>query len=243
MKVKATIRKSSDKKEPPKRTPIVVSNPNDPRLRAYQDSLNLYNKNEAYLKAMSEDAYNTWKVRANNLAKNQDEYYNMIYPKSKNYLNLADKFYGYKRISNVENVPNEKKTYLALVGGFEKTDKLIKGTGKFEDANLYRKNTVGYKKPVQPVIFKAKEKEKIERMEPTAKKIFEKEETPKIKKTPTAVKPSELIYRVEYFDPESGKKAAKFFPNEKQGSEFQKSLSSEQNKYGSRGMYVKNENK
>lgn len=100
-----------------------------------------------------------------------------------------------------------------------------------------------YKKPVQPVIFKAKEKEKIEKIEPTAKKISEKKEIPKIKKTPTAVKPSELIYRVEYFDSESGKKVAKFFPNEKQGSEFQKSLSSEQNKYGSRGMYVKNENK
>jgi len=96
------------------------------------------------------------------------------------------------------------------------------------------------KEDIEPVIFRAKSKERIE-IEPTVKKITEKIETPRMK--PSAVKGSDLIYRVEYWDPKTGKSASKFFPNEKQGSEFQKSLSSEQNKYGSTGRYVKNSNK
>ena len=37
------------KKDPP-RKPIIVTNPNDPRLKAYQDSLTSYNLAPAYNK-------------------------------------------------------------------------------------------------------------------------------------------------------------------------------------------------
>jgi hypothetical protein len=238
MKVKATIRKSSDKKEPPKRTPIVVSNPNNPRLKAYNDSLRLYNKfkndKTNYLNFINSQGFNPAYVEQWNTNGYVDT---DVHPKigAVAYGMLQNSGGGFNK--DAKGVPIDFTTYPTKTG----IDRKV-----LDDSELnktIRKRYSIYKKPVQPVIFKAKEKEKIEKIEPTAKKIFQKEETPKIKKTPTAVKPSELIYRVEYFDPESGKKAAKFFPNEKQGSEFQKSLSSEQNKYGSRGMYVKNENK
>lgn len=211
MKVKATIRKNTDKEEPPKRNP-------DP-IKSYRDSLSLYQRSQAALNPKYYSGSPIW--------------YNF---KEKGDTKKVAEFVKKHGILN-------RKEYEALLKGkkaIEGVDYKVWAEGKVSSEPLYLPL---HKKPVEPVIFKAREKEKIERIEPTAKKISEKKETPKIKMTPTAVKPSELIYRVEYFDPESGKQTAKFFANEKQGSEFQKSLSSEQNKYGSRGMYIKNENK
>ena len=50
MAVKLKIKNSPNKKEPPKREPIVVSDINDPRLKAYQDSLSLHKLGEAELR-------------------------------------------------------------------------------------------------------------------------------------------------------------------------------------------------
>lgn len=53
--------------------------------------------------------------------------------------------------------------------------------------------------------------------------------------------PTEKVYRVEYFDPETGKMTHKLFPDEQSGTAFTKSLSGEQTRYGTQGYYEKYE--
>jgi hypothetical protein len=196
--------KISSNENPPKKEPIVVTNPNDPRLIAYKDSLTLRNTLNKFKGQKPEDR------SAADLKKMQEAYF---------------------RLKKYNKGTLEPKKFVkdGNVRIFEEY---------YEPVQPY---ILKSKEGIEPVIFKAKSKEKIGIMEPTAKKITEKIETPKMQ--PSAVKGSDLIYRVEYWDPKTGKSASKFFPNEKQGSEFQKSLSSEQNKYGSTGRYVKNSNK
>lgn len=229
MAVKAKIKNPPDKKDPPKREPIVVSDINDPRLKAYQDSLNLYNLNRNYINANNKQVLiGTKALKTPNLT--QEQYGNLIIPSLEKAISAFEKFVDYKRISNIPNEPSE------LV-------ERLQHAGDIGNYNIVKTKTKAYKKPVQPVIFKAKEKEKIEKIEPTAKKItFEKSGiTPK--KEPSKIKDKELIYRVEYYDPEKKQMTHQMFASEKEGSMFQKGLSSVNQLYGTKGYYVKSPSK
>ncbi len=53
--------------------------------------------------------------------------------------------------------------------------------------------------------------------------------------------PIDKVYRVEYFDTDLGKMSHKLFPSKTEGDQFQSSLTSQQNKFGSTGYYEKYE--
>ena len=209
MAIKAKIKNPPDKKEPPKREPIVVSDINDPRLKAYQDSLSAYR----------------YSVNAINQAKQKI---------------TSDFDEGYDS-PNLDNYYVGQKRFVPPRFGTDKKIKPVKTYYRIgRDLGI---QLPVYKKPVQPVIFKAKEKEKIEKIEPTAKKItFEKSEVAP-KKEPSKIKDKELTYRVEYYDPEKKQMTHQMFASEKEGSLFQKGLSSVNQLYGTKGYYVKSPSK
>jgi hypothetical protein len=93
-----------------------------------------------------------------NLAKNQQDYSNRMIPLAKKSLEAFDDYYNYKRISNVKNEPKKRISYLSTHDG----DKLVKGTGKKNEENLYEVFTEGYEKPKQPYIYKKEEPKKLE---------------------------------------------------------------------------------
>lgn len=213
MAIKAKIKNPPDKKEPPKREPIVVSDINDSRLKAYRDSLRAFAADkvwENFLKTIPNEKYTIDEIRK-----------------------LAEKY----------RVPTIKSGAFDLgvaKNGIVQEDykRTIYPKGRKESQSYW---SALVKEPVQPVIFKAKEK--IEKIEPTSKKItFEKSEVAP-KKEPSKIKDKELLYKVEYFDPETRKMTSKVFASEKEGSMFQKGLSSVNQLYGTRGYYVKPPNK
>lgn len=216
MAIKAKIKNPPDKKEPPKREPIVVSDINDSRLKAYRDSLDLYKRFPLPPIGYKISPY--------------------VFQKTAGFVVGKD-----SRGNNIiEKRPNTRPKIEPI--GFTKHNAGKGGTSynlnetKYE--NYFDPERPVYKKPVQPVIFKAKEK-----IGPTAKKItFEKSEvTPK--KEPSKIKDKELTYRVEYYDPEKKQMTHQMFASEREGSLFQKGLSSANQLYGTKGYYVKSPSK
>ena len=189
-KVYSIVKNPPNKKNPPKREPIVVSDINDPRLKAYQDSLSAYNENERHYKGV--------RPYTKELAKQEG----LDYGWQPNWVYHPDLWHA------------DRRSHFVFI-----------------------KDIV--KKPVQPVIFKAREKEKIIKIEPTAKKINSERLKVAVKKEPSKTKEAELTYRVEYFDPKTRQMTHKMFASEKEGSQFQKSLPSEYKLYGTRGYYEK----
>lgn len=125
------------------RVPIYVDNPNDPRLKAYNDSLNLHRLNKNYI-----DEWNAH-VRATQKAKltpniTHEKYLELITPSAQAYNNAVNKFLNYKRISNVPNKPSEKATTLDY-----------KSRDNYNE--LKNIETKIHKKPVQPVEYRKPE--------------------------------------------------------------------------------------
>lgn len=127
------------------RQPIYTSDRQDPRLRAYQDSLNLYNLNRNYINATNEHVLaETKTLTTPNLT--PEQYGNLITPSLKKGVDAMTKFVEYRRISNVPNKPSEIVDLLNHTG----TDwyKIVK------------KQYKAYKKPVQPVVYRKRILEK-----------------------------------------------------------------------------------
>lgn len=120
-----------------------VTDPN--RVKAYQDSLNLYNLEQNWIDKTNKEALNTFDVRSNYKAKNQAEYISMIEGPLKDAIKAGDDYFGYKRISNVENKQSVPGKFLSSVDG----DVLLKEGSNGE--KLYEVKNMDYKKPVQPV--------------------------------------------------------------------------------------------
>jgi len=111
-----------------RRIPIIVNNPNDPRLKAYNDSLNLYNSGEDYYNRLKQMSFDTKGIGVSeeNLKKARDENYKK-YPWDK--LNMP-----------VSNSKSGNKFQ-----PLSKYDIYVSDIGNIESNR--------YKKPVQPVIY------------------------------------------------------------------------------------------
>lgn len=128
MPIKATIRKNTDKLS--EKEPIIVSNPKDPRLKAYRDSLNLYNKYLSdvkwaanYFKTTPKSVLESYKPLRKSV--DSEEY---------------KKLYDYQR--NYEDLKNN-----------------IKPTAIYAYGEHPFSGVREYKKPTQPVIYKKFESE------------------------------------------------------------------------------------
>lgn len=133
------------------RTPIYTDNPNDPRLKAYKDSLNLYNLDKNWRDAYSKSARSTYNARHEPSIKTQEEYSDAVSPDLKKSIEAGKKYFGYDRISNVPNEPRVPVTYITHGGDDGDNRKLTNNPDPHE--NLYEVKTKGYKKPVQPVVY------------------------------------------------------------------------------------------
>lgn len=125
------------------RAPIIVTDKNDPRLRAYNDSLNLYNANNLY----NQEASNILKT------------------------SKTDKEYSTRMGFNIGNIPtptgilgkanNEINKILNNHRKWQPISNIDPGYKIWPDGikrNLL--NTLEYKKPVQPVVFQKQPEEK-----------------------------------------------------------------------------------
>lgn len=222
---------------------IYTSNPNDPRLRAYQDSLTAYNNNPVLSQRWKKDLedYITLMEGTDNpeLIKqginsikykeitNKDE--KLDYPLQNNYaLNKqvpawSTSFKDKGKIHPtaigrwyVENLPIRKGAHINNPG-----DRY--GSSEFPV----------YKKPVQPVVYK-KDEPQLKRMPVTPMELLRPESligSGRINPVAQVVPEQENQYRVEYTDPETGERTHRDFANEKQGSDFQKLIGGDREGY------------
>jgi hypothetical protein len=129
-----------NKKDPPEKEPIIVSNPNDPRLRAYQDSLALTKgPMESYRKAQT----------INKLIK-------------QGYFDEA------RRLNNSDYTLNTEgyKAFKRLSKYNKKEPKPVKGSELGWGLSPSDDAFPVYKKPVQKVVYKKPEAKKEEKPEP-----------------------------------------------------------------------------
>jgi len=128
------------------RTPIVVTDPKDSRLKAYQDSLNLYNsykyRDNLYKKLATKYNLKTWKDN------------NAINPNAKIQPISSQGFIFAGGDSNINGddisdflITKDNKEVLIMSDSPEISN-IFKGSGRQYGANLH-----GYKKPVQPVVL------------------------------------------------------------------------------------------
>lgn len=133
------------------RTPIITNNPNDPRLRAYQDSLNLYNKyitsDREYRNLAAKYNLKTWKDG------------NAINPGAKIQPVSSQGFVFAGGDSEVNGdditdflITNDNKE-VQIMSNSDVMRKIFAGSGREFGANLH-----GYKKPVQPIKYEKRPK-------------------------------------------------------------------------------------
>lgn len=129
--------------EPPKREPIIVNDKNDPRLRAYNDSLNLYNANNLY----NQEASNILKT-----SKTDGEYSTRMGFNSGNIPNPTG-ILG-KAHNEINKILNNHRKW-------EPISNIDPGYKIWPDGTKrYLLNTLEYKKPVQSVVFQKQPEEK-----------------------------------------------------------------------------------
>ena len=125
------------------RTPIVVNDKNDPRLRAYNDSLNLYNANNLY----NQEASNILKT-----SKTDGEYSTRMGFNSGNIPNPTG-ILG-KAHNEINKILNNHRKW-------EPISNIDPGYKIWPDGTKrYLLNTLEYKKPVQSVVFQKQPEEK-----------------------------------------------------------------------------------
>ena len=147
------------------RAPMYTSNPNDPRIRNYSDSLDLYNKNTlgAYNLLKKYPAFKLPKV--GNINKDNDDFGNLMlapyYVATEKYLDYGDYIRKNnsrgirKNNGNVKDVRNydfngrlsEDENKIKPIG----YQRVVESTETFND---YSNFFPVYKKPVQPIIYK-----------------------------------------------------------------------------------------
>jgi hypothetical protein len=211
--------KPKAKKPEPK--PIITNNPNDPRLKAYQDSLSLYNNTKIL--------ENEYKKHAtiDNLKLHEDFTGNFLPTKHSKIAPIG-------RIGNLWNITTGN---VVTNDGFENKQITIDNQAFLDgNKNKYPRGFAEfYKKPVQPVVYqKPKLETQLQRV-PTITETIPTN-TPSnnalIQMNKLTVPPQQQNrYVVEYTNPETGLPATAKFPNEKQGSAFQALLSGNRTGY------------
>lgn len=253
---------------------IIVNNPNDPRLRAYQDSLNLYNtvtkqlnKNKnvrpdwinTNTKVISnEEAFNKIKnsTERDYLSTENDRRKFLISPFNKDveeYI-YGENLRGYRNLSNDPSLNNQsleefRKMYSAKNQkyideikkskiqplNFRDSDGIIPIRGGNGQQTVIKDGVMFpvYKKPVQPVVYQ--KEPQLKRMPVTPIELLRPESligSGTINSGAIQTIPQqEGQYRVEYTDPETGERTHRDFPNEKQGSDFQKLIGGDREGY------------
>lgn len=220
------------------RKPIFTNNPNDPRIRAYQDSLALYNKGVT--------DRNNYLQLVNSLdINNKNQWSTSPAPKIKGKIQPI----SFKRI---ESVGSESTDYGKGYTTYDlyknsNTGKTINNPllGLVEVGNTKinrNNNTVSrgykeYKKPVQPVIQnqdiyltpsnhkkeKALKRNKIPQSL-IRTNIRDLKIIPNSLNIPLNTEIPNLPYQVDYFDPVLKQRTSKYFPSDVEGSEFLKDL-------------------
>lgn len=132
--------------------PYITNNPNDPRIRKYQDSLNVYNKHKKEVDNFMQI------VNQHNLAYTDDRY---MYDKNgknelSSYRNYGKPQYTYKEkgISPEKGysvVTNNNEKYLTKNGDYITLDK------KIQNDKYGSSDAMFFKKPVRPIIYKKPE--------------------------------------------------------------------------------------
>lgn len=147
--------------------PIVTNNPNDPRILAYQDSLNIYNLDQQGIKAQDATEiakFNYHMAHPNFNRKYKDSIDNSYLkdPTIQAFKGMQDKawdnYVNYKRLSPVENEP-EWKDYNSV--GFDL--KWVNRPGGDLYPTLEQMVSGAHQKPVQPIIYKKPEVKKVEK--------------------------------------------------------------------------------
>lgn len=146
------------------REPIYVTNKNDPRLLAYNDSLKLYNLDQKYFIELDKKNKDVQKKVDLKYYNDSNIFKDMQYENRKDLQKTINDHFDYenKRNKNIKNEPNE--------------------TTKFQIFSPSPFNTIfksdfikGYKKPVQPYIYKKpEEKESSKTVVHTDKAAFDK---------------------------------------------------------------------
>ena len=135
--------KKKQQQQPPKKEPIIVTDKNDPRLRAYNDSLNLYNANNLY----NQEASNILKT-----SKTDGEYSTRMGFNSGNIPNPTG-ILG-KAHNEINKILNNHRKW-------EPISNIDPGYKIWPDGTKrYLLNTLEYKKPVQSVVFQKQPEEK-----------------------------------------------------------------------------------
>jgi hypothetical protein len=182
--------------------PIYTSNPNDPRLKAYNDSLTLY-KAGVNLGNM----FNNWGTTIDQFNKKIDEEDKLGIPAVKRLFKLNGEF------------PNPTGT---------NTRMFPDSTGKKQAASFFEwkkpVQPVVYKKEKPQLKKVPYNPETIKPTRPEASPI----QIRPIAGIPQAqMEVPDWLYRVEYTDPETGQKTHRMFNTEKEGSEFQRMMDGE----------------
>lgn len=202
------------KAKQPAPQPIVVNNPNDPRLKAYQDSLSLHNMAQLYnmksydLKTPSKpveyhkgDGWNKENIKS--------EREGNIFPIDRNSVGWDKEslqLYDLGQNMNTKGI----KSNISPSGYYQ-------GEGYFPY----------YKKPVQPVVYqKAPPEPQLQKLPFSPIGLNSLPPT----QSSANILPVNLQneqsnnYRVEYTDPDTGQSTHRDFPNEKMGSTFQNAI-------------------
>lgn len=145
------------------RSPMYTGNPNDPRLKAYQDSLNLYKLDQVAMNAQDATEIAKFNYHLAHLNLNRGKYTGQV---DNSYLNdptvksmqanvdnAYKKIDAYKPMSNVDNEP-VFNGYNTL--GFNVD--WVNNVGGDVYPNLRQVQTSQYMKPVQPVVYKPEPK-------------------------------------------------------------------------------------
>jgi len=126
--------------------PLYVQDPNDPRLKAYSDSLNLYNLNQASIHAQNAEETNLYKARANQVPSIHDQrsYTDEVLPYVNRAISTNEDLSRYENLHNTypRIKPSEPYAWPDLAWFDDQSiNKLIWHTSN------------AYKKPVQPYVL------------------------------------------------------------------------------------------
>jgi hypothetical protein len=154
--------------EPPKREPIIVNDKNDPRLRAYSDSLKYYNESEAEYKAISNTG-KTFDSRGFPF-KDVNKQSKIMSPQAAVDYTTNKLIEGRGQYNSPEMQAEDRKKMEELLTDKYNKNKFSTGQKGIKNAPIkyaifdYAEKSTGtynkglYKKPVQPVVYQEEKK-------------------------------------------------------------------------------------
>lgn len=217
------------------RKPIFTNNPNDPRIRAYQDSLNLYNDVEKEYQDIKRSGIGLPGTKDEMKVKLSSEKllpYNQF---TNDYENGKKKFRHYNNGTNEYMDPQNISRFrgTGVLGFFDYFNQAR--FKKPEQPVIYQPSPINnisnvnkpIKKPVQPVVYKKEEKLLKRNTTPQALIKANREDLkiiPNSLNIPLNTEIPNLPYQVDYFDPVLKQRTSKYFPSDVEGAEFLKDL-------------------